>query len=185
LFETTPDFAGLDANHWILSGGVSRGALEHIGSDGAFLQPLGAAIELVHHDVMQELFAAVGALEVAAGEHAFQFLKNRRAVTGFFCRRRMSLAVSWRFKHRLHRITRILRRRRIRAGERSSHLGMTHAERDAIFERTRTDLLWEGEVSAFSPVRSKATSGHQSQGVDPLFTRCQVATKATGAESML
>jgi hypothetical protein len=80
LLQAPSDFAGLNADHRVLSGGISGRTLKYLRSNGALLQPVGMAVKLAQNHVANELLAAVGAPEVPAGQDAVQFLKNFQAL---------------------------------------------------------------------------------------------------------
>ena len=57
--------------------------MEHLGPDGAFLEPIGVAVQSAQNHVTKKLLAAVRALEMPAGEDTIQFLKDSSVVQIF------------------------------------------------------------------------------------------------------
>jgi hypothetical protein len=77
LFQSSPHFASLDANHRVVSRGVARWTQENFSSDGPFLELLRVAFQLMLNDKLEKLPAPRGISEEGAAENLLHLQKNR------------------------------------------------------------------------------------------------------------
>jgi len=87
VFQTPTNFSGLDPDHGVLPGGISRRSLEYFGSDGAFFDPLGLTVEFAQNHILKKLLATIRALEVAAGKDGVQLMEHAPTVASRGLRR--------------------------------------------------------------------------------------------------
>ena len=81
LFEPPADFAGLDPDYRVVSGGIPNRALKQIDPDGALLEPIMVPIEAVVDDIGKKLLAALARLEHGAVQDRVEFPEDQLFLT--------------------------------------------------------------------------------------------------------